>query len=43
LGVGAETLTEAAGKGEAAFKDWSQHRDPAKRAWVQKGDRFHPV
>jgi hypothetical protein len=43
LGVGAETLAEAAGKGEAAFKDWSQHRDPAKRAWVQKGDRFHPV
>jgi hypothetical protein len=43
LGVGTETLTEAAGKGEAAFKDWSQHRDPAKRAWVQKGDRFHPV
>jgi hypothetical protein len=43
LGVGTETLAEAAGKGEAAFKDWSQHRDPAKRAWVQKGDRFHPV
>jgi hypothetical protein len=43
LGVGTETLTEAAGKGEAAFKDWSQHRDPAKRAWVQRDGRFHPV
>jgi hypothetical protein len=43
LGVGTETLTEAAGKGEAAFKDWSQHRDPAKRAWVERDGRFHPL
>jgi hypothetical protein len=42
LGVGTETLTEAAGKGEAAFKEWSQHRDPAKRAWVQRDGWFHP-
>jgi hypothetical protein len=43
LGVGAETLAEAAGKGEAYFRDWSQHRDPAKRAWVERDGRFHPV
>jgi hypothetical protein len=43
LGVGTETLAEAAGKGEAYFRDWSQHRDPAKRAWVERDGRFHPL
>jgi hypothetical protein len=43
LGVGTETLAEAAGKGEAYFKDWSQSRDPMKRAWVERDGRFHPV
>lgn len=43
LAVGAETLAEAAGKGEAYFKDWSQSRDPAKRAWVERDGHFHPL
>lgn len=43
LGIGTEMLAEAAGKGEAYFKDWSQSRDPAKRSWVQRGDHFHPL
>ncbi len=43
LGVGTETLAEAAGKGETSFKEWSQRRDPAKRAWVERDGRFHPV
>lgn len=43
LGIGTEMLAEAAGKGKAYFKDWSQSRDPMKRAWVERGDQFHPL
>ena len=43
LGVTAESLKEALGKGEEHFKNWTKHRDPGSRAWVAKGDRFHPL
>lgn len=43
LGVSASTLEEACQKGEAYFRDWSQRRDPAKRAWQKRGELFHPL
>ncbi|MBE9039707.1 hypothetical protein IQ235_02715 [Oscillatoriales cyanobacterium LEGE 11467] len=43
LGVTAESLKEAQGKGEEHFKNWTKHRDPGKRAWVARDGRFHPL
>ncbi len=43
LGVTAETLEDALGKGEEHFQDWSKRRDPGKRAWVERDGRFHPL
>ena len=43
LGVTAESLKEALGKGEEHFKNWTQHRDPGSRAWVARDGRFHPL
>lgn len=43
LGVTAESLKEALGKGEEHFKNWTKHRDPGSRAWVARDGRFHPL
>ena len=43
LGVTAESLKEALGKGEAHFKNWTKRRDPGSRAWVEREGRFHPL
>ena len=43
LGVTAESLKEALGKGEEHFKNWTKRRDPGSRAWVEREGRFHPL
>jgi len=42
LGLSAEAVESAASRGSASFLEWSKRRDPASRAWLHRGNLFHP-